>query len=459
MKKNSNVDMLSGSLFKNIWKFAIPFMLTTLVQHLYNAADLMVIGQFSDNDQALAGIGATGPITNLVLNFFLGLSAGISITVGRSIGAKDHERVQKSVHTAMTLSVVAGIFLSICGIILTVPLLKLTDVPTEVIPQAKIYMQIIFIGKFPSLIYNFGAAILRANGDSRRPMYIVMISGVINILLNVFFVVVFKMDAEGVALATLFSQTFTAIAIIILLRNEEGATRLNVKSLKIYKEEFFDIVKIGFPSGIQNTIFSISNVIVQSSINYFGPVAMKGSAAAASIGTFLNAAVSAFYQVTVAFTSQNVGAGQYQRIKKLIAWCFLDVTVIWLIEASAVLLFKETLIGLYAPGDLDALSWGVKRLIYVGCFYGLLGYMNIMSGVLRGMGYSFTCMISSICGVCGIRIVWVLTVFERYKTFEMLFVCFPLSWLGTTVFHCIMYKISMKRLLAKSDSETPCTKT
>ena len=451
--KSSNVDMISGSLPQNILKFAIPFILTALVQQLYSAADQIIIGQFSDNEQALAGIGATGPITNLILNFFLGFSAGVSITVGRSIGAKDHEKTARSVHTSMSLSLVCGILISISGIILTEPLLNLTETPAEVIPQAKLYMQLIFIGKIPSLIYNFGAAILRANGDSKNPMYIVMISGVINVILNFIFVVFFKMDAEGVALATIIAQLYTAIAVVMKLTRQTDTIKLFLRNLKIHKEEFFDIFRIGLPSGIQNTIFSISNVIVQSSINYFGPVAMTGSTAAASIGTFLNSIVSAFYQVTVAFTSQNVGARQYGRIKKLILWCFTDVTVIWFLEFAIISLFGETLLGFYAPDSPEVISWGIKRLTWAGCFYGLLGYMNTMSGVLRGMGYSFTCMISSIVGVCGIRIAWIMTVFNHYRTFETLFVCFPLSWFGTALFHFIFFSFIIKKYQHKDSKK------
>lgn len=443
--KRRKIDMLQGSLFRNIWSFVIPFMLTTFVQHFYNAADLWVVGQFSNNSYAVAGIGATGPITNLVLNFFVGFTAGITITVGRALGAKDADKTQKCVHTSIAFSIIGGATVAILGIILTKSLLLLTDTPTEVIPQAKIYMQLIFVGKFPTLIYNAGSAILRANGDSTRPFYIVLASGILNIALNLVFVLCFGMAAEGVAIATLISQAFSCTAVIYLLTKESDAIKLVIKKINFSKTELFEIIRVGLPSGIQNTVFSISNVIVQKSINYFGHVAMTGSSAAASIGTFFNAAVSAFYQVSVAFTSQNVGARKYDRIKKIMLWCFVNVTIIWAIEVIIVLLFKEQLIGMYCKEIPEAISWGVKRLTYVGCFYGLLGYMNTMTGVLRGMGYSITSMISSIVGVCGIRLGWIFTVFAKHKTFETLFVCFPLSWLGTTLFYLVVYLFVSKK--------------
>lgn len=440
-----NVDMLSGPLFSNILKFVIPFMLTAFIQHLYNAADVVVVGRYAGRT-ALAAVGSTGNITNLIIDLILGLSVGVSISLGHAIGAGDLEKQKKTVHTAILLSILSGAVVSIIGIVFAEPLLRLIEVPESIMPQAKIYMQIIFCGKTPSLIYNFGAGIFRANGDTKTPMYIVSASGIINILLNLFFVICLDMAAGGVALATVISQLFTAIVVIYKLTKRTDGSRLYLKKLKIHAEELRSIVKIGLPSGIQSLVFSGANVIVYAGINSFGDAVIAGNAAGTNIGNFYNAAVNSFYQAAVSFTSQNIGAKQYNRINKIIGICLLDVTIIWSILIFISLVFGESLVGFYAPGDVEAIHWGVVRLIYVGCLYGLVGYMNVMSGALRGMRYSFLCMIAAIVGVCGIRIVWVYTVFPIVNTYENLLLCFPLSWFGTFVFYSIVYVFVMRKL-------------
>lgn len=446
---SKKVDMLQGSLFKNILSFAIPFMLTAFIQHLYNAADVMVVGRYAGRE-ALAGVGTTGSITNLIINFVLGFSVGISVTLGRAIGAKDTERIRKTVHTAISMSIICGAVVSVIGIVLAEPLLKLIDVPDNVMPQAKIYMQIIFAGKIPSLIYNFGAAILRANGETKKPMYIVLVSGVINVILNLIFVIGFSMQADGVALATVISQVFTAVAIIYMLIKRNDDIRLDLKKIRLHTEQLLDIIKIGLPSGLQSIVFSLSTVLVQSSINSFGDAVIAGSSAAANLGNFYNAGVNTFYQASVSFVSQNMGAKQYRRIDKIILWCLLDVVFVWIIEVAVTLFFGEALVTLYAPDDPLAVEMGMVRMMSVNLFYGFLGYMNVMCGALRGMGRSTVALVSSVAGVCGIRILWILTVFKKIGTLSSLYLCFPLSWLGTAIFHTVMYLIERKRLLSNN---------
>jgi len=449
--KNSNVDMLSGSLFSNVLKFALPFMLTTFLQHLYNAADVIIVGRYAEDPTALAGVGTTGSITTLVLNLFIGLSVGVSVSLGRSIGARDDEAIHKTVHTGVAISLICGILVSVVGIAFSKPLLSMIDVPDNVMQQAQIYMQIIFAGKMPSLIYTFGAAMFRANGDTKTPLIIVTATGIVNVILNLIFVLKFKMNADGVALATTIAQILNAVTVLYCLSRRRDASRLEFKKLRIYKEQLLDIARIGLPSGIQSTIFSMANVIVTSSVNSFGSAAMSGSAAASNICEFYNGAVNSFYQASVSFVSQNFGAKQYKRITRILFTCLIYVTSLWIIITLITLLFKNQLIGLYLPNNPDAVPWGLKRLLVVGCSYGLLGYMNVMSGALRGIGHSFSAMVSAIVGVCGIRILWVIAVFPLIGTFESLFACFPLSWFGTFLLYSALYFICMKREQNKGD--------
>lgn len=428
------VDMVSGSLFLNIFKFSMPFMLTAILQQLYNAADVAVVGRFAGRE-ALAGVGTAGPIASLIINLVLGLSVGVSVTIGRALGAKDNNAAHRIVHTALSLSVLCGAFISVIGIVFAEPLLRLIDVPENVLPQAKIYMQITFCGKIAVLMYNFSAAILRAKGETKKPLYIVMVSGIINVVLNLIFVICFDMAADGVALATVISQIFNASAAVFFLKRSNDCTRLYFKKLHVYRDELINIIKIGIPSAIQSIVFSVANVLIQSGVNRFGDATIAGSSASNNIGSFYYVALNTFYQAAVAFVSQNMGAKQYSRINKIVGVCLLYVIVVWIIECLITVLFAESLIGLYAPGDAEAIKWGVTRLTMVGTTYGLCGMMEVMSGALRGLGYSTASMIISILGVCGIRILWILTVFEAVGTFESLIISLPLSWIGTLVLH------------------------
>lgn len=431
---SKKVDMLSGSLFVNIFKFSLPFMLTALLQQLYNAADVAVVGRFAGRE-ALAGVGTAGPISSLIINLVLGLSVGVSVTIGRALGAKEDDTAHKIVHTAISLSIICGAFISAIGIFFAEPLLRMIDVPENVLPQAKLYMQITFCGKIPVLMYNFSAAILRAKGETKKPLYIVMVSGVINVVLNLIFVICFDMAADGVALATVISQIFNATAAVFFLKRSTDCTRLFFKKLHVYKRELITIVKIGVPSAVQAIVFSVANVLIQSCVNGFGDATIAGSSASNNIGSFYYVALNTFYQASVAFVSQNMGAKQYGRIKKIVGVCQVYVVVVWAIEFLITVFFAETLIGIYAPGDVEAIKWGVLRLTMVGTTYGLCGMMEVMSGALRGLGYSTASMIISILGVCGIRVLWILTVFKAVGTFESLIVSLPLSWIGTVILH------------------------
>ena len=441
--KQNDVQMCSGPLLPNILRFSVPVMLAALLQQFYHAADIIVVGRYA-GENALAGVGTAGSVTSLILNLFLGLSSGVSVVLGRALGAKDDSQVRTVVHTAISISLWAGAVVAILGILLSEPLLKAMNVPEDVMSQALVYLRIVFIGKIPALVYNFGSAILRAKGDTRRPLYIVTASGIINIGLNLFFVAVCKMQADGVALATSLSELFSALAVLFLLCRGTDNTKLDLRHIRTDPGQLKEIAWIGIPSGLQSTIFNFANLTIQSAINGFGAAAIAGSAAAGNIGGFLYVMHNAFFHTAVAFTSQNVGAKNYTRIQKIIGWCMACATVLWGLQIALVLLAGEALVGSYAPGNGEAIRMGTVRLLITGCSFGLGGYMEIMSGTLRGMGKSFSSMLTSLLGICGVRILWTILVFPRFSTFEVLFLAFPLSFLCTLLLNTALV-ISARR--------------
>ena len=453
VSNTGKLEMCSGPLFKNIIRFTVPFMLTAFLQHLYNAADVIVVGRYA-GEEALAGVGTTSSLTTLILNMFLGLSVGVSVSLGRALGANNNDDIHKIVHTAIPLSVISGSVVSFIGVVFAEPLLELIDVPDNVMPQAKIYMQIIFAGQIPSLIYNFGAAILRAKGDTKRPLYIVTATGLINVLLNLWFVAGFGMQADGVALATTISQIISAVVILVMLCNQQDSTRLFLNKLRMCKKQLAEIFRIGIPSGCQGIIFSLSNVLIQSSVNSFNSsAAMAGSAAASNVGSFYYVAINSFYQASVTFISQNFGANNLKRIPKIIRCCFIGEVFVWVIEILVTLFAGEFLVGIYAPGNAEAVIMGVKRLMIIGCTYGICGFMEVMSGALRGIGYSFTSMVSSVAGVCGVRIIWIFTVFRAFKSFETLYSCYPVSWLITIALLSALFVVAFNRIKRSEELE------
>ncbi len=442
--KSNSIDMCSGPLFMKILKFVIPFFLTGLLQRLYHAADVIVVGRFA-GESALAAVGAPGSINTLLNDLFIGLSAGVSVALGRALGAKDDETVSRVVHTAMFVSILAGGFVMVLGLIFIEPLLILTNVPTEILPGATTYMKILFLGKIPIMIYTFGAAILRAKGDSKRPLYIITVSGLINVVLNLFFVVVLHMSAGGVALATIISYIYNALAVVFLLRREEGPLFLSFRKLKIYKKQLGDIMRIGIPTGLQSIVFSLTNIIIQSSVNGFGALVIAGNTAGASVGGFIYGTYNTFLHAALTFVSQNVGAKKYNRIKKIIGCCVLDVLFVWGFTILLIFFCGEFLLKIYIPNNPEALSYGMTRLWIMTCTYGFLGLMELFSGTLRGMGYSILVMMISAVGACGIRALWIFTVFAHLKTYESLFYSYAVSWIAATICLAVCYLIVRRR--------------
>lgn len=446
--RTNSIDMVNGPLWGKVLKFAALYMLTAVLQHLYSAADVIVVGRFAGQD-ALAGVGTCAVITKLFLNFILGLSAGATIVLGQAIGANNKGEISKAVHTSIAVAITGGLIITAICLLFTKQLLGMIDVQESVMPEAAAYLRIVSLGFVPSLLYNFGAAILRAKGDNKRALYIVTVSGIINVIMNLFFVCVLEMKASGVATATVISQLFTAIAILYVLRREKDETKLSLRKIRFDKKSFLKILKLGVPSGIQSSVYSISNMLVQSSVNSFGPAATAGAAATTSITDFYNVSLNSLYQASVVFVSQNFGAKKFDRIKKTILICVIYVTCLWAIQALITFLFGKTLLEIYAPNDPETVRMGWMKLSLMGCTYGILGYMNVASGVLRGMGKSFVNMMTAIIGVCGIRILWVMTGFRVIGTFRSLYYCYPISWIVTLILHSIMIVLVYKKQKSK----------
>ncbi len=441
--KNS-IDMVNGPLWGKILKFTLTFMLTAFLQQLYNAADILVVGRFA-GEKALAGVGTCAVLSNFFLNFILGLSAGATIVIGQLIGAREKEGIQKAAHTAIAIAIYGGLIISIVCFLFARQLLGLIGVPEDVLPEALDYLRIISLGFVPTLIYNFGAAMLRSKGDTKRTLYIVIISGIINVVFNLFFVCVLKMKASGVATATVISHIFNAVTMMYILCHETDEMKISLRGIRIYKKPFLRMLKFGLPSGIQSSVYSFSNVLVQASVNSFGAAAIAGGSAASSVTSFYEVMVSSIYNSSLVFTSQNFGAKKFDRIKKTIVICVVYSLGIWAFQSLITFFGGEFLIGLYVPKQPQIIDYGVRKLSVLGYSYGIVGFVNLMSGVLRGLGASFINMVMSIIGVCGIRIVWILTIFKAIGTFEALLVCYPLSWAGTFVMHFIMFLFVFKK--------------
>ena len=441
--KSYEMNMTTGPLFQKIVLFGIPLMLSGILQLLFNAADMIVAGRFIGS-LSLAAIGSTSSLIHLFINIFLGLSVGSSVIVGHFYGANSPKDVEETVHTAIYISLLSGVFLAIAGYFATKPLLLLMGTPEDVLASATIYMQVYFLGMPVMLLYNFGSAILRAVGDTRRPLYYLLLAGVINVILNIIFIVVFKMGVAGVALATVLSQIVSALLILRCLTKQEGMVKLTFSKLKIWPDKLKSIARVGLPAGLQGAIFSVSNVLIQSSINQFGSIAMAGSTATANLEGFVYTAMNSFYQTSLSFTSQNHGAKNYARIKKILLYCLLLVFMIGGLLSLFVKLNGSALLSLYNT-DPEVIAFGLLRLNIIFSTYFLCGMMDVVVGSLRGMGYSMIPMIVSLLGACGFRILWILFVFPHFHTLPSLFIVYPISWSITLLAHSITFFIAYQK--------------
>lgn len=438
------MDMCSGPLLGKILEFSLPLMLSGILQLLYNAADIIVVGRFAGKT-ALAAVGSTGSLINLIVNLFMGLSVGASVAVARRYGAGDYKGVSSALHTAVALSIVSGIVVSIVGICISRTLLEMMGSPEDVIDQAALYLKIYFLGIPATMIYNYSAAALRAIGDTRRPLYYLTISGLVNVVLNLILVIVFHMGVAGVAIATAVSQVVSMVLIVICLLRTDGCIHLDVKKLRIDPQQLKDILRIGLPAGLQSSVFSISNVLIQSSINSFGSAVMAGNAAAGNIEGFIYTAMNSISQATLTFTGQNLGARKYDRIPRILGACSLLVTVIGAIAGGIAYLFGPMLLRLYTT-EAEVVDIGMIRLAFVGLPYFLCGLMEVFGGMLRGSGYSITPMIVSVLGACGFRILWIFTIFASFHTLNILYVSYPISWVLTALAHLTCFYFIWRKM-------------
>ena len=437
------MDMTEGPLTTKIIKFTIPVMLTGILQLLFNTADVIVVGRFTGKT-ALAAVGSTGSLINLLVSLFMGLSIGTNVLVARYQGAKDDKAVSETVHTSIALGIVGGLILLIIGVVATRPLLEMMATPEDVIDQSTLYMRILFFGMPLNLILNFGAAILRAIGDTKRPLYYLTIAGVINLFLNIFLVTVFSLGVAGVAIATVISEGVSCVLILLCLKHETGAIRLYFNRIKINPSKCIDIMKIGLPAGLQGCIFSISNVLIQSSVNSFGSTVMAGNTAASNIEGFVYVSMNSLHQTCISFTSQNFGAGKFKRIKKVLINCLVIVAITGLVLGNSAYFFGKYLLSAY-NNEAEVISYGLIRLSIISTMYFLCGLMDVMVGAMRGIGYSILPMIVSLVGACGLRIVWIYTVFAKFRTLDILFISYPVTWTITFLSHLVCYYIVTRK--------------
>ena len=435
--KSYRIDMCNGPVLPGIVAFSLPLMLSGCLQLLFNAADVIVVGSFAGNE-SLAAVGSTSSLTNLLVNLFIGLSIGTNVTVGHTLGSGDEQGTRDNVHTAVTISLISGVVLIGIGMLFTRPLLIWMGAPDDVLDKAALCLKIIFIGMPATMAYNFGSAILRATGDTKRPLYFLSAAGVVNVVLNLFFVIVLHLDVAGVALATILSQCISAVLILLCLCRMEGPCRLNMRKLYIHPKRLRRMMQIGLPAGIQSSLFSFSNVLIQSSINSFGSVVVAGNSAAASIEQFVYISMNAVHQAVVSFTSQNTGAGKPERIHSILFSGLVLVTIVGLIMGLGANLFGVPLLSIYSP-DMAVVEAGRTRLLLVCAPYFLCGIMEIVMGIMRGLGYAITPMIVSLSGACLFRIVWLATFFTWVPTQNMLLLSYPVSWVLTTLIHILTY--------------------
>lgn len=449
-KKSFEMDMVRGPVLKKMLRFSLPLMFSSILQILFNAADIIVVGRFA-GDHSLAAVGSTTALINLLVNLFIGLSIGANVMAAKYYGARRNEALKETVHTAIALSLVSGVLLTVIGILGSRQILIWMKTPDEVVDLAALYLRVYFLGMTGVMVYNFGASILRAVGDTKRPMYYLGLSGVINVVLNLIFVIPMQMDVAGVGAATAISQWVSAVLIINCMRKEEGAMKLILWDLRIHGDKLIAIVKIGLPAGVQGMIFSLTNVMIQSSINSFGATIVAGNSASSNVENFIYFPMNAFYQATISFTSQNVGAKRISRIDKILTRGEMCAIGIGLITGLLELAFAPFLLGIYSSSGA-VVAAGMRRMRIIAPTYALCGAMDVMVGALRGMGYSVMPMLVSLVGVCGLRILWITTLFQmpQFHTLEMLYITYPVTWGVTATAHLITFLVLRKKLREKA---------
>ena len=446
MARKHEIDMCSGAIFPKLMQVAIPLACSGILQLFFNAADIIVVGRYA-GDNSLAAVSSNVSLVALLTNFFLGLSAGANILAARYFGSRDEQGLSKTVHTAITISLISGVVLTLIGVFGARTILIWMQCPENVLPLATLYLRIYFGGMTATMLYNFGAALLRAQGDTRRPLYYLTFAGVVNVALNLFFVIKLHMDVAGVAIATVISQIISAALVLRCLMREAGPMRLTLGSLGIDTSKLRQILQVGIPAGLQGVLFSVSNVVIQSSINSFGEVVMAGNGAAFNIENFLYAPIEAFYQTNAAFASQNYGAGNHRRILPIYIQAQASNAVLTAALSALVYFFGPQLLSIYtdSPAVIEA---GMVRIAIVCITYVLNSFMNVIVGTIRGIGYNVMPMVVTLLGACAFRLVWIATVFQipRFHTIESIYWSYPISWMITFLAHLICLTIVYRRL-------------
>lgn len=447
LKKHNRyeIDMCKGPLVSKILLFAIPLALSGILQQAYNAADMVVVGRFVGSNE-LAAIGSVGSISGLLVSLFMGLSVGVNILVARYFGSKSEKDIEETVHTSILISVIAGVILTVAGMALSRTLLEWMDTPEAIISHAVLYMRIYFLGTIGMLLYNFGAAVLRGVGNTRTPLYILLFSGAVNVILNLVLVLIFHMGVAGVGIATIVSQYLSAVLVVIVLMKTDGVYRLDLFKLRIVPDKLKKMASRGIPTGLESALFNIANVLIQSSVNSFGEDVVAGNTAGGNIEAFAYIAMNCFYQATISFVSQNYGARQFKRINKVILICCGFATAMGLILGNTVFLAGDTLLKLYTD-DPDVIYYGKQRLMIIGTTYFLCGLQEVMRGALRGLDRSVLAMTVSLVGACGLRILWINTVFRAVHSYQVLLLCFPISYIAVFGAALIFYWIIQKKNL------------
>ena len=437
--KQYEMDMCSGPILRKMLMFVLPLMLSSILQLLFNAADIVVVGKFA-GDNSLAAVGSNTALINLLTNLFIGLSIGANVVAARHYGAKAWDDLRRTVHTAMLLSMLSGALLLVLGVIGAEQMLIWMQTPEEVLPLATVYLRIYFLGMISTMVYNFGSALLRAVGDTKRPLYFLLCAGIINVILNLLFVIGFQMDVMGVAIATVISETVSALLVLRCLVKEKGGIHLELRAMRIDRKKMLQILRIGLPAGFQGVVFALSNVVIQSSVNIFGNIVVAGNSAAANLEGFVYMAMNAFYQTTLSFVSQNYGAGEQKRINRIVLLGEACVIVTGTLLGNMVVFFGNDLLQIYSNNP-EVIAAGMVRLHYISMIYALCGIMDVMVGALRGIGYSIMPMIVSIVGVCVLRLIWLATVFQipEFHKIETVYLSYPVTWILTSLVYIVFF--------------------
>ncbi len=446
-KKSFEIDMCNGPILGKLLQFALPLMLSSILQLLFNAADIVVVGRFA-GDNSLAAVGSTSALVHLLCNLFIGLSVGANILASRFYGARDRNGLHQTVHTAILLSLISGALLAVVGFFSVRGILRLMQTPPEILDLAALYLRIYFLGMPATMLYNFGAALLRAVGDTQRPLSYLFLAGIINVVLNLIFVIVFQMDVAGVALATILSQCISALLVVRCMMHEGGAVHLELRELKLWPIRLKQILQTGLPAGLQNIMFAASNVVIQSTINSFGPTLVAANAAAENIEAFVYAASNACFQASLSFTSQNLGAGRLDRIPRILKLSQLCAMISCTVLGVSAYLFGSQLLGIYTDSG-DVIAAGLQQMLIVSITYGFCGLMDATAGSLRGIGYSVLPMLVAFAGVCGVRLTMVKGLFNlipALHTIKTVYWSYPISWTVTFLIHLTCFLICFRKL-------------